>query len=148
MRKLEPEVHVYGPAPEEVIRQLEAAFGHPMPPSYRAFLQYCGSISIVNTVFSGIIDGHIDRGMGCAMSDTRRDRARWQLPPQLLVVNPDEDGPTCLDFSRKRPDGEHPVVYFRPVRSSSKTVAASYGSWLTEALGCMVEAWAGSPEGI
>ena len=44
MRELEPHVYVYGPTAEDTIRQLEAAFGHPMPPSYRAFLARWGAV--------------------------------------------------------------------------------------------------------
>jgi hypothetical protein len=148
MRELEPEVYVCGPAPEEAIRQLEAAFGHPMPASYRDFLSRFGGVSIVNTVFSGIIDGKIDGGMGWAWTDTKRDRERWQLPAHYLVVEPDEDGPKCLDFSRRGPDGEHPVVYHMPFRSSVDNVAPNFGAWFTESLRCMLEAWDdnGEPE--
>ena len=62
MRELEPEVHVYGPADEDTIRQLEAAFGRPMPPSYRAFLARFGGFSIIDSSYSGVIRGTIDGG--------------------------------------------------------------------------------------
>ena len=139
MRELEPEVYVYGPAPETAIHQLESAFGHPMPPSYRAFLARFGGISIVNSVYSGIMDGQIEGGMGLAWQDTMRDRERWQLPAHFLVVEPDEDGPMCLDFSRKDADGEHPVVFFMPFRSGVDDSARSYVAWLGERLRYMVE---------
>lgn len=141
MRELEPQVYVYGPAPEEVIRQLESIFGHPMPPSYRAFLARFGGVEIVNTAYSGIVEGQIDSGGGCSRTHTETDRERWQLPLHYLVVEPDEDGPMCLDFSRRGPDGEHPVVYHMPFRSHVDTVAPNYGAFLTRALRAKVEAW-------
>lgn len=146
MRELEPEVYVYGPAPEAAIRQLEAAFGQMMPPSYRAFLARFGGVSIVNTVFSGIKSGQLDGEMGWAWTDTKRDRERWQLPTHYLVVEPDEDGPTCLNFSRRGQDGERPIVYHMPFRSSVNDVAPNFTVWLTESLRCMVDAWDGSGE--
>jgi hypothetical protein len=141
MRKLEPEVHTYGPSSEEAIRKLEAAFGHVMPPTYRAFLVQFGAVSIVDSVCSGIMAGQIEGRKGCALTDTLRDRQRWQLPPHYLVIDPDEDGPTCLDFSRQGADGECPVVYYMPFRSAADVLAPSYGAWLTDALQCMVQAW-------
>lgn len=140
MRSLERETYVFGGASAEAIRELESLFGQAMPPSYRAFLARFGSVSVLNTVFSGILKGRVDGGMGCAWTDTKRDRKRWKLEPHYLVVQPDEDGPTCLDFSRKSADGEHPVVFQMPFRPSSD-LSDSYGKWLGENLNAMVKAW-------
>jgi antitoxin YobK len=141
MRELEPQVHVYGPAGEDAIRQLEAAFGRPLPPSYRAFLARFGGFSILDSSYSGIIDGKIEEGRGWAWTDTKYAREWCQLPEHYLVVPPDEDGFKCLDFSRTGPDGEHPVVYHMPFRVSPfAELAPSYGAWLTEDLQAMVEA--------
>src|SRR3954451_22256316 len=89
MRELEPHVSVYGPAAEDTIRELEAAFGRPMPPSYRAFLARFGAFSIVDNSWLGIIDGKIDGGRPWAWSDTKRAREWCQLPEHYLVVEPD-----------------------------------------------------------
>lgn len=143
MRELEPEVHVYGPAGADVIQQLEAAFGRPLPPTYRRFLARFGAISILDSSYSGIISGKIDEGRGWAWSDTKNARAWCQLPEHYLVVQPDQDGFTCLDFSRTGPDGEHPVIYHMPFRPTPfHELAPSYAAWLTEDLKAMVEAWA------
>ena len=141
MRELEPEVYVYGSAPEDAIRELEAAFGERMPPSYRAFLTHFGGASILDSSYSGIIDGKIKEGRGWAWSDTLTAREECQLAPHLLVVGPDEDGFNCLDFSRRTPDGECPVVYQWPHLRQPDLVAASYGAWLAENLRCMIAAW-------
>src|SRR4051794_38936572 len=99
MAQLEPHVHVAGAASEAAILELERVFGRPMPPSYRQFLERFGSASILNTVYSGIRNGQILGEMGLAMQDTLRDRERWHLPAHYLVIEPNEDGPMCLDFS-------------------------------------------------
>jgi hypothetical protein len=141
MRELEPEVYVYGPAPEDAIRQLEAAFGRPMPPSYRAFLERFGEVNILNTNYSGIIDGKIEEGW--AWPVTKRAREECQLPAHYLVVQPNKDGFVCLDFSRSGEAGEHPVVYHMPFRETPfHEMAPSHGAWLAEDLRAMVEAWA------
>ncbi|MFP5370313.1 MAG: SMI1/KNR4 family protein [Actinomycetes bacterium] len=143
MRELEPEVYIYGPAAEDTIRQLEAACGRPMPPSYRAFLARFGGVSILDTTYSGIIDGKVEEGRGWAWTDTKYARERCQLPEHYLVVQPDEDGFKCLDFSRAGPGGEHPVIYHMPFRVTPfHELNPSYGAWLTEDLQAMVDAWA------
>src|SRR5262245_41560885 len=147
MRELEPEVHIYGPATESEIRQLEVVFGRPMPPSYRAFLARFGGFSILDSSYSGIIRGKIDEGRGWSWTDTKYAREWCQIPEHYLVVQPDEDGFKCLDFSRTGPDGEHPVIYHMPFRETPfDEMAPSYGTWLTEDLRAMVEAWAEDAE--
>jgi hypothetical protein len=146
MRELEPQVHLSAPAPEEAIQELEAAFGRPMPPSYRAFLARFGGFSILASPYSGIVDGKVDDGMGCAWTDTQVAREDCQLPKHYLVVQPDEDGYTCLDFSRTGSGGEHPVVYHMPFRETPfHEVAESYRAWLGEDLESMIEAWLEAP---
>jgi hypothetical protein len=147
MRELEPEVYVYGPAAEDVICQLEAAFGRPMPPSYRAFLARFGAVNILNTTYSGIMEGKIEHGRECAWTNIKYAREWCQLPEHYLVVEPDQDGFTCLDFSRASSDGEHPVIYHMPFRETPfNELAPSYVGWLTEDLHAMVEAWAEDAE--
>lgn len=142
MRELEPEVYVYGPASEETIAQLEAAFGHAMPPSYRAFLARFGAFSIVDSSYSGIINGQIAQGRGWAWTDTLAARNHSQLPEHYLVIQPDEDGFKCLDFSRIGPDGERPVIYHMPHRRTPfHELDPSYGAWLADDLRAMIEAW-------
>lgn len=142
MRELEPQVHLSAPAPEEAIRALEAAFGRPMPPSYRAFLATFGGFSIIDSRYSGIIGGLIDAGRGCAWTDTLLARDTFGLPETYLVVQPDEDGYKCLDFGRVGRDGECPVVYHMPHRETPfAKLGGTYAAWLADDLGAMVEAW-------
>jgi hypothetical protein len=139
MRELEPEVYVYGQATEERIRELEEVFGQPMPPSYREFLAKFGAFSIIDSSYSGIIDNTIEDGRGWAWSDTKLAREWCQLPIHFLVVKPDEDGFTCLDFSRIRADGEHPVVYHMPFRRTPfNEMGTSYKEWLTKDLQAII----------
>ena len=142
MRTLEPQVHVYGPASDHIVRQLEAAFGHPMPPSYREFLGRFGGFYILNRSYSGIIDGKMEKGRGWAWTDTKSAREQCRLPEHYLVVQHDGDGFKCLDFSQTTPNGEHPVIYHMPFRKTPfHKMASSYGAWLIEDLQAMVEAW-------
>ena len=114
-----------------------------MPPSYRAFLAWFGAFSIIDSSYSGIIGDTIDGGGGWAWTHTQYARGWCQLPEHYLVVQPDEDGFKCLDFSRTAPDSEHPVVYHMPFRETPfNEMAPSYGAWLIEDLRGMVDAWA------
>jgi antitoxin YobK len=141
-RELEPETYVYESADESVIRELEAAFGRPMPPSYRAFLARFGAISILDNSFSGILDGQIDQGRGWAWTDTKCAREWCQLPEHYLVVERESDGFVCLDFGRVREDGECPVIYHMPFRETPfNELGASYGDWLKRNLEGYIEAW-------
>ncbi len=141
MRALEPHVTVAGPAPELAILQLEATFGQPMPPSYRMFLGWFGGMTIHANCVSGITDGQIDGEMGRVWCDTQLARERWRLPPELLVVEPDEEEPACLDFTRRGPNGECPVVRFQSYRGSAYFTDPSFGVWLVESLKASIEAW-------
>lgn len=142
MRMLEPEVYVYGPASEDAIRQLEAAFGRPMPASYRAFLARFGAVGVLDSSYSGIIEDKIEQGRGWVWTDTKHARDWCQLPEHYLVVQPDEDGFKCLDFSRADAADEHPVVYHMPFRATPfHELADSYEAWLVERLTSMVEVW-------
>ena len=140
-RDLEPETYIYGPADENVIAELEATFGRSMPPSYRAYLARFGAISILDNSLSGIIDGMIDLGRGWAWTDTRYARDWCKLPEHYLVVEPDSDGFVCQDFSRTRADGECPVIYHIPFRTTPfNELGESYGEWLRRSLEGYIEA--------
>jgi hypothetical protein len=142
MKELEQETYVYGPASEDSVRELEAVFGRAMPPTYRTFLKTFGAFSIIEGTYAGIMQGIVDGGRECAWTVTKLGREHCKLPDQYLVVEPDQDGYVCLDFSRTRPDGEHPVVYHMPFRETPfNELAGSYGEWLKETLKAYVDAW-------
>jgi len=146
MRELEPEVHIQGPASEAEFQLLETRFGHPMPPSYRAFLARFGEFSIINSVFSGIITGKYAESKGNVWTDTTLAREWCKIPEHYLVISPDEDGFKCLDFSRATNDGEHPVVYHMPFRETPfHECGRDYQTWLVENLEAMIEVWSDAP---
>ena len=91
MKELEPEVYVYGPAAEDTIRQLEAAFGHPMPLSYRMFLARFGAFSILDRTYSGIIDGKIEQGRGWTLTDTSRPASGVSCRPTTSLCTDKAD---------------------------------------------------------
>jgi hypothetical protein len=141
MRTLEPHTAVAGPASESAVRELEEAFGNTMPPSYRAFLSRFGGLTIHAKCVSGVTDGQIDGEWGRVWCHTQLDRRRWNLPVTLLVVEPDEEEPACLDFAQRASDGECPVVRFQSYRNSAYVTDPSFGAWLVESLKAYVEAW-------
>jgi hypothetical protein len=140
LREFGEDIAVYCPAGEDTIREPEDAFGHPMPPTYRAFLGRFGAFSIGDRSFGGIIDGKLEEGRGWAWSETLSAREESDLPAHYLVVHSDEDGFICLDFSRIGADGERPVVYHFPFRRTPfHELGPNYGAWLIGRLSAMAE---------
>ena len=119
-----------GPAPEAAIRQLEARCGYELPPSYRAFLERIGSLSFHGRHIAGVVAGRIDTGPSCAWYVTELVRGQFELPPDVLVIEWGVYDPACLDFGRRRPDGEVPVARFDPHTGVSLTTDPSFGVWL------------------
>jgi len=136
-------VAVAGPAPEAAIRELEAVFGRAMPPSYRAFLARFGGLAVGDARVCGITDGRIDGEPGRAWHDTEQARRRWALPADVLVIESGACDPACLDFARRRPDGECPVVRFDPRAGLDVVADPSFGVWLLAWLRLVAEAHEG-----
>src|SRR5688572_2537013 len=87
-----------GPQPEAALLALESKLGVRLPPSYRAFLSRYGAMAIYDSTISGIFGGEpLDESGGSLYFDTLRFRSDRGLPSHLLVIQPDEDAPYCLD---------------------------------------------------
>jgi antitoxin YobK len=123
-------VVVAGPASEAAIRELEAACGHHLPPSYRAFLARFGGLAVDDARVSGISGGRIDGAPGRAWHDTRFLRDRSNLPADVLVIESGASHPACLDFARRRFDGECPVARFDPRAGVDMLTDPSFAVWL------------------
>jgi hypothetical protein len=123
-----------GPATPDAVRKIEEAVGTVLPPSYVSFLLSHGSITIHDTVISGVIAGdHIRDGVGTALADTETLRSAGALPAGFLVVGPHEDGGYCLDLRRRGSDAECPVVnYERGSTQHEKPVADTFEDWIVE----------------
>ncbi|MFO0797159.1 MAG: SMI1/KNR4 family protein [Gemmataceae bacterium] len=127
-----------GPAPEAAVRELEAAFGREMPPSYRAFLLRFGSLhipavpgrNIPDQRISGVTDGLIDGAVGRAWYDTQLARSYWEMPADVLVIETGYAPMACLDFGRRRLDGECPVARFDPATGVDTVTDPSFAVWL------------------
>jgi len=128
-------VWVAGPQPEQSIIELEHALNVRLPPSYRTFVAKFGGFSLLNSVVSGIIgEDPLAVGTGRLHWDTQRFRQEYGMPDHLLVVQPDEDAPYCLDIRKQRPDGEMPVVCYELHSGHSSQMASSFSEWFTEYL--------------
>ncbi len=119
-----------GPAPEAAIRQLEARCGYELPANYRAFLERIGSLSFRGRHVAGIVAGRIDAGPGGAWHATEFVRGQFEFPTDVLVIEWGVYDPACLDFGRRRLDGEVPVARFDPDSGMSVASDPSFGVWL------------------
>jgi hypothetical protein len=126
---------ISGPQPEDAIRELELELGVEMPPSYRTFLAQYGGLSIGDWFISGIIDGDaIGEATGWLYADTMRFRDEFGIPESLLVVQPDEDAPFCLDVRNRSSDGECPVVCYELHSGHAGRIAETFREWLLQGL--------------
>lgn len=133
-------VWLAGPQPEEVIATLERELGVALPPSYRQFLAKFGGFSLPNSPISGILRGDpLGQNISWLYGATQRFRSEFGMPDFLLVIQPDEDAPYCLDTRRSRPDGEYPLVCYELRSRSINRMAPSFGEWFTTYLRLRVE---------
>lgn len=133
IRECDSDVWVAGPQNEAAIFELERAIGVSIPPTYRHFLAHYGGFGIANSFISGIIEGEpLGDGTGWLYSDTMRFREEYRMPENLLVVQPDEGAPYCLDTSCRRSDGECPVVCYELHSRHVGRMAETFGEWLQE----------------
>jgi len=127
------EVWISGPQSAKAVAELEKAVGARLPPSYRAFLMRYGSFSILDSYVSGIIDEQpLAPGNGALYWDTQWLRREYDLPDHLLVVQPDEDAPYCLDTRAAAADGEYPVICYELRSRHVESIAPSFGAWFAE----------------
>ena len=120
-----------GPQPEAAIAALESELNVRLPPSYRAFLARYGGMAIYDSTIAGIIGGDpLDERCGSLYGDTLRFRRERGIPSHLLVIQPDEDAPYCLDTRSPSVSGEFPVVCFELHSKYEGNVATDFDDWM------------------
>lgn len=125
------EVWSAGPQPEAAIAILESELRVRLPASYRDFLARYGAMAIYDSTISGITDGDpLDEGGGSLYGDTLRFRTEWGLPGHLLVIQPDEDAPHCLDTRNPADSGEFPVICFELHSLREEKIATDFEDWM------------------
>jgi hypothetical protein len=127
------QVWLAGPQTEETIAELERVLAVRLPPSYRAFLTQFGAVTVQGASVSGILGGQpLGQGPGGLYADTLRLRAENGLPDHLLVIQPDDRFPYCLDISRSSLEGEYPVVCYQFEAQRVEHLADTFAEWLVE----------------
>lgn len=118
-------------ADEVQISALESAFGIALPPSYRQFLARVGAFSIGDELIAGIINGDalLMEG-GSVYAETHWVRKDYALPDTLLVINPNDEAPHCIDFSTANRAGEMDIVCYQLNTGSAALVAKGFDQWL------------------
>ncbi len=79
------------------------------------------------------------RGTGRLHWDTQQYRRDHSLPAKLLVVQPDEDAPYCLDTSKAAADGEMPLVCYDLQTRRVERMASNFGKWFVDWLRLQAE---------
>jgi len=124
------DVWVSGPATPEQVSQLELQLGVSLPASYRRFLLSVGALSLHESVVAGIIEQDpLAESGGSLFGETSRSRQDEHFPTTLLVVQPDDEAPYCLDTSARSGE-EMPVVCYQVHTRSAMQIASSFEDWL------------------
>ncbi|HEX3314274.1 MAG TPA: SMI1/KNR4 family protein [Gemmataceae bacterium] len=140
LRENGEQVWIAGPQPEQAIVSLEHALGVSLPPSYRQFLTKFGAFKLLNSSVAGIVGGNpLAKVAGSLYGDTQQYRQDCGLPKHLLVIQPDEDAPYCLDTRKLGRDGEMPVVCYEPDSGYIDRMASSFGEWFMDYLQLQVD---------
>ncbi len=67
---------------------------------------------------------------GSLLSDTYSFGEEYELPDSLLVIDPDEDAPYCLDSSNIDSNGELPIVCYELNAGHTTVIASNFDDWL------------------
>lgn len=118
-----------GGASLDLVSNLEEAFGVILPETYKEFLLELGSLSIGDISISGITCENLDDGGGSVLSDTLYFQKDYDLPENLIVIQPDEDAPYCLDTTDKNSVGEMSVVCFEIQSGEQNQIADNFEDW-------------------
>ena len=119
------------PASDLSITAVEERLSVTFPESYRTFLRHFGSFYSCDQAVSGIYcDDPTELGSGSIVGDTLRFREEYDLPPQFMVIQPDEDAPYCLDLSTAA--SEPSVVCFQLNTKTYQEITPNFESWFIE----------------
>lgn len=133
LAKYAAEVSTAGPQDEALIDRAQAFLGVEFPPSYREFLGRWGALGLGPEEIYGVTGENFEAGRAPnGIWFTAQERDKFGLPAGLVVVvNADGDEYYCIDTTRKRADGESPVVIWDVAsRTVLGTESPSFGDFL------------------
>ena len=120
------------PASDEAIATLEEEFGVKLPFSYRAFLKRFGVATVGDGMVAGIHNSNPHDATGSILHNTRCYRKQWNLPDNLLIIEPNEDAPYCFDTSKADAAGDYPLVCYELHNGFYKEIAPDFETWLED----------------
>jgi hypothetical protein len=118
-----------------LVAAAEAALGHPLPPTFRRFVEELGAGDLAGVELYGIVDEDFeDSGIPDAIWFTLEERREAGLPEGLVLVMQDIDGFfACLDTRGVARGAEAPVVAWREGEPSER-LASDFGAFVREQL--------------
>jgi antitoxin YobK len=130
VRENEDRAHFVGPR-GQVLGPAEEALGHPLPPTYRRFVEELGAGDLAGVEIYGVIDDDFENsGVPDAIWFTLTERKDSELPEGLVLVMQDIDGfYAVLDTRGIAPGGEAPVVSWFEGEPSER-LADDFGSFV------------------
>ena len=95
-------------------------------------MRHFGAMWSDDSTVSGVMNGNITaEELGSVCCDTQRYRTDFELPNHLVVVQPNEDAPYCMDTSAIFGDAA-PIVCFQLNTRSYQPIAESFTEFLTD----------------
>jgi antitoxin YobK len=130
VREHEGEGDFVGPR-GELLAAAEAALGHPLPPTYRRFIEELGAGDIAGVEIYGVIHGDFESsGIPDAIWLTLDERSEWGLPPGLVPVAQDIEGNAYIDMRGREAGAEGPVIAWIDQDTPAEELAPDFGSFL------------------
>jgi antitoxin YobK len=127
--------HFVGARPETLVHSAELALGLTFPPTYRKFISELGCGSIRGQEFYGVINDQFGSStVPNGIWVTLNERKFPNTPHEMIVVGDTGYGSFyVLDTSRRKPDGECPVVEWWPgsgdYPADCKVIAEDFGAF-------------------
>jgi antitoxin YobK len=128
------EAHFVGPRGEHLVAA-EEALGHPLPPTYRRFVEELGAGDVAGVEIYGVIHPDFENsGIPDAIWFTLTERRDSDLPEGLVLVMQEGNGSyACLDARGLGAGGEAPVVLWAAGEPTER-LADDFGAFLREQL--------------
>jgi hypothetical protein len=135
VREREDEGTFAGPR-GDLLPAAEEALGHPLPPTYRRFIEELGAGDIAGLETYGVIDTDFeDSSVPDAIWFTLTERRDNDLPEGLVIVAQEIAGfYATLDTRGVGPGGEAPVVAWFQGPETADRLAEDFGAYFLERL--------------
>ncbi len=132
------EVDTLGPAPFDLVREVESRLEVQLPADFVEFLTLVGGVMFGDSCINGVVHPIEDPSGGLVFSETMRARAEYGLPARYVVLETEDDEFFyCLDTASG--NGTVPVMGIELPRLHVETFAPNFTTYLNDFVTLLVE---------